>query len=219
MTDATPAELQQLIAAEFDRRRWEYDLTIGRQLVAEIERRGAIDARGLVQKIPTEFLHRNHTNRDTVAAALERAIGGLTPKRDPAFASLVINDNRYQVNISGGSKIENSKLNVGEGTQINVDVHASRDDVLTAVEAILRAGLAEEWNADAARDLANVIDARDDVDFEDVRAITTEVIDAEKPPRGRVKALLEKIALSGLGGALATGISAGAGEVISQLPL
>lgn len=87
------------------------------------------------------------------------------------------------------------------------------------MEVILRAGLAGSWNEDAARDLAALIDSRGDVSVDDVREITTEVVRAEAPRQSRARQLLDQIAAGGLGGALGTGISAGVGEIISQLPL
>lgn len=74
-------------------------------------------------------------------------------------------------------------------------------------------------NADAARDLASVIDEREDIDVDDVREITTDVVNAEQPQQGRVRTMLNQIAVSGLGGALSTGISLGLGELIGQLPM
>lgn len=221
MSDATPSELQRLIAAEFDQQRWEYDLNVGDSLVAEIERTGDVVPDKLVQRLPAAFFQRNRTTRELVAAAITRAVGGRTPKRpeEPVQSTLVFDNSRhYEVTLGKGAQITNSQLNVGEGTQINVSVQASRDDVLAAVEALLRAGLAGDWNDDAARELATVLGGRDDIGYEDVQEITAEVVRTEQPRQGHVKELLWKIATSGLGGALATGISAGAGELIHLLP-
>jgi hypothetical protein len=207
MTDSTPSELQRLVAGEFDRQRWEYDLTIGQTLLAEIERSGEVNAARLAERLPAEFFHRNRTSRENVVAAIERAVGGRSPKRREAAATLVFADNRrYEVKL-------------GRGAQINNNLEASKEDVLAAVEAMLGAGLAGDWNQDAARDLAAVIESRDDLDFDDVREITAEVVRAEQPKQGRVKELLGKIATGGLGGALGTGISTGLGELIGQLPM
>lgn len=219
MTETAPSELQRLLATEFDRHRWEYDLAIGQQLVAEIERSGQVEGQSLAQVVPAEFFHRNRVSRANVAAAIERAVGGRTPNRRFAVATLVFTDNRrYELKLEGGAHFTNSKLNLGSGTQINVERDASRDDVLAAVEAILRAGLADDWNDTAAHDLASLIESRGDVDVNDIREITAEIVEAEQPKRGRVKDLLGKVAIGGLGGALGTGLSAGLGELINQLP-
>jgi hypothetical protein len=221
VSDAAPSELQRLIAAEFDRQRWEYDLGVGESIVAEIERTGEVIPDQLVQRLPAAFFRRNCTSRDLVASAIGRAVGGRTPKRpeEPAQRTLIFDNSRhYDVKLGTGAQITNSQLNVGEGTQINVSVQGSKEDVLAAVEALLRAGLAGDWNIDAARELATVIDSRDDVGYEEVQAVTAEVVQDDQPKQGRVKELLLKITTSGLGGALATGISAGAGELIHQLP-
>lgn len=221
MTGATPSELQRLIAAEFDRQRWEYDLSVGESIVAEIERAGEVAADQLVQRLPPEFFQRNRTSRDLVAAAIGRAIGGRRPKRPQPTHSTLVFDNRrhYEITLGKSAQITNSQLNVGEGTQINVSVQANKDDVLAAVEALLRAGLAGDWNNDAARELATVIDRRDDIGYEDVQEITAEVVQVEQPKQGRVRELMTKIAVGGIGGALGTGISAGAGEILQQLPI
>jgi hypothetical protein len=214
------AELKRLLAAEFDRQGWEYDLTIGARLVDQIKSDGGVDGKRLAQSLPAEFFDRNRTNRDLVGLAIERAIGGFSIEDQLAAAVTInISDNRYQVNLGPDAQITGSNLNVGDGLQINVDVNSNKDEVLTAVEAILRAGLAGGWNDDAARDLAALIDERDDVDFEDVRRVTIEVVRAEGPKRHRVKTLLGQIATGGLGGALGTGMSTGLGELISQLPI
>ena len=220
MTGDTPAELQRLVAAEFDRQRWEYDLSIGQNLIAEIEQSGEINARRFVRRLPTEFFYRNGTSRENVAAAIERAVGGRRTRRVNDSTMVVFTDNRrYEVKLGPGAQINNSPVNIGNGTQISVNVDASKGDVLRAVEAIIRAALDGAWNPEAARDLASVIDSREDIDVDDIRKITTEVVKSQRPRRGRVKELLGKIAASGLGGALGTGISTGLGELFSQLPL
>jgi hypothetical protein len=217
MSDTTPAAMQRLLAAEFERQGWDYDLSVGRDIVEEAERRGEVDGAALAKRVSVEFLARTGASREDVADAIDSAIGGRHLTREPDQA-LVINDNRYQVNLTGNSQINNSKLNVGDGTQINVDVNASKDNVLAAVAALLRSGLSEAWNGDAARDLASVIDGREDIGLNDVREITAEVVKADQPTQGKVKTLLGKIAVSGLGGALGTGLSAGLGELLTQLP-
>jgi hypothetical protein len=219
VSDTTPAAMQRLIAAEFERHGWDYDLSVGRAIVEAAEERGGVVGTELAAKVSAEFLARHRTTREDVASAIDSAIGGRQVKREAAQATVVINDNRYQVNLSGGSQIEDSKLNIGDGTQINVDVKASKENILAAVEALVRSGLADSWNTGAARDLATVIDQRDDIDVEDVREITTEVVKAEQPKQGRVRTMLNAIAVSGLAGALSTGISSGLGELIGQLPL
>lgn len=124
--------------------------------------------------------------------------------------TLVINDRRFSVNLGPGARIESSNINVG-GTQIVVDVSVEKSDVLAAVETLIRAGLAGEWDAAAARELAKVIDERSDVTVNDVHESTAEVVQAEKPRSERIKGFLADMAANAIGGALGTGISAGLG--------
>jgi hypothetical protein len=207
----TPTELQQHIAAEFERNGWTYDLTVGRVLVAAIERSGVVEAEALSRVVPQDFLVRNDTTREAVATAIERAVGRKSVRREAAqLTTLVINDHRYSINLGPGARIESSNLSVG-GIQVVVDLTVDKGDVLAAVETMIRAGLAGEWNATAARELANVIDERSDVTMDDVRELTAEVVEGEQPTSERIKAFLADVAANAVGGALGTGISAGLG--------
>jgi hypothetical protein len=217
MREATPAELQRRLAREFDQQGWEYDLAMGPDLVSKLQSGGEVDAQNFVRALPSAFFQRNRTTRGEVAAAVERAVGGFVAKLDTTATTLTINDNRFQVAVGPGGQIVDSNINVGKGLQITVDATARKNDVLDAVAMLLRAGLAGGWNAAAALELASLIERREDIDLDDVRQITTEVVQAEQPKRGRLKELLNQVAVGGLGGALGTGISAGIGELISQL--
>jgi hypothetical protein len=107
--------------------------------------------------------------------------------------------------VGAGAQITGSQVNVG-GAQINVRVDSPKDDVMSGVAELVRAGLNEDWNPDAARELGEVVDARDDVTLEDVESAVKKVIAEESPDPERAKGMLRKIAESGLGGALAVGI-------------
>ncbi len=113
MSDATPAAIQRLLAAEFERHGWEYDLTVGREIVEEAERRGTVNGGDLAKGISADFLARTGASRDEIADAIDRAIGGRTRKREEQTkTTVVINDNRYQVNLGQGARIADSKLNM-----------------------------------------------------------------------------------------------------------
>jgi hypothetical protein len=221
MSAHTPAQMLRLIAELFDRQGWQYDLTLGPELVAHIERAGSADGQALAQRIPADFFDRNRTTRQTVAAALDRALAGRSVERSeqPAVTLQFADNRQYVVKLARGAQLTNSNLNLGDGTQVNVNVEVGKDEVLAGLEVLLRAGLAGELDHDALRDLGSVIDSRDDIEVEDVRQLTAEVVRTEQPTQGKVKALLGKLAVSGVGGAVGTGISAAIGELISQLPL
>jgi hypothetical protein len=213
--EATPAELQRRIAAEFDKQGWEYALGIGPDLVALTEGRGPIDAETVAAAVPQEFLQNNGTRREDVAAAIQRAIGGLSVRRDTVATSLVINDNRYQVNLEAGSRIVASNINVGDGTQLNIDASATKSDVLSGVEVLLRAGLNGKLNVEAARELGELINGRSDISLEDIQRVTVDVVEAEKPKMERLKEFLNEIAIQALGGAMGTGIAAAIGSLMT----
>jgi hypothetical protein len=205
---STPTEIQRRIATEFERNGWEYDLSVGTQLVRAIDRAGGVDGESLAQRVPTDFLVRNTVTREAVANAIERAVGGASIERAVEAATVVINDSRYSINLGPGAEIEGSTINVG-GTQINVSANVEKNEVFAAAEALIRAGLSGNWNPYAARDLAAVIDQRGDVTVDEIRELTTEVATATKPTSDRVRDFLTQIAANAIGGALSVGISAG----------
>lgn len=217
---ATPAELQRSIAAAFDAQGWEYDLSVGPLLVEAAKRGGEADPVKLARTLPKTFFDRNRVSRDAVAAVLERAVGGHKVEEEAAVSpTIVIGGNNYQLNVGAGASIVDSNVNLGEGTQINVTSDGDKEDVLLAVEAIVRAGLLGDWSDNAGNDLASLVAGRTDLTYEDVQAVALEVAKKEQPTKERVKGFLARIAASGISGALATGLTAGLGEAIHLLPL
>lgn len=220
MSDTTPTDLQRALAHEFERHGWEYDMAVGADIVKEVERRGSVEPRALAARVSTTWLERNRTTRDQVRNAIQRAIGDRTlVPGEPTAVTLNIDNRSYTLAMESGSQITGSQVNVG-GAQINVQAAVDKDEVLTAVGALLRAGLGGDWNPDAASDLARAIDARDDIGFDDVRRVATEIAgEVDAPDQGRIREMLHSIAEQGIGGALGTGISAGVGWLLRNPPI
>lgn len=220
MSDGTPTELQRALADEFGRRGWEYDMAVGADIVKEVEQRGAVDPGALAARVSATWLEQNRTTRDEIARAIECGIGGRTPSRaEPATVTVTIDNRSYNLNMEPGSQISGSQVNVG-GTQINVQAGTDKDEILTAVSALLRAGLGGDWNPEAAAALAQAIDTRDDIDVEDIQGLATEIaLEAEAPDQGRIRRMLQSIASQGIGGALGTGITAGFGWLLQNPPI
>jgi hypothetical protein len=218
VTEATSAQLQARLATEFENRGWEYDMTVGTDLIGEAERRGEVDPAELAAKVSNTWLARNSATRDEVAAAIERAIGGYVPRAaEGAPVTLIFqSDNRYQLNMGAGAQITGSQVNVG-GTQINLRVDSPKEDVMAGVAELVRAGLREDWNSDAARELTEILEARDDVTLDDVESVVKDVIAEGSPDPERAKGMIRQIAESGLGGALAVGIVKAVGLALGAL--
>jgi hypothetical protein len=215
LSSATPATLQRLLGDEFAQQGWRYDNAIGRDLVDEAVRQGAVDPAALAARVPPAYLERHGIDRDRMTRAIERAIGDRAPVAEPVTS--VVNDHSSTVTLGKNASITGN-VNVG-GTQLNVSVTAEKPEIIAAVTDLVRAGLAGAFDRDAAAELHAIIAQRDDVTLEDVHAATLEAAPDAKPDRGRVRALLTQIAAAGLGGALSTGISSGLGELIHQLPM
>lgn len=217
MTDATPGMMRRLLAEEFDRRGWAYEPSVVSGIVEAIEWCGEVEPERLAQKVPLLFLERNHASRDTVVRAIQQTLGGVSPTSAEMAAMLIINDQRYSLNMAADAQITGGNVNIGS-TQINLQNNASKEEMLAAVGALVRAGLNDGWNSDAATALAGAIEARNDIAFEDVQRVSIKAVEEQEPTQGRAKELLAKVAVSGAGGALATGISAGVGELLHLLP-
>jgi hypothetical protein len=218
VSELTPAEARSRLAAEFESRGWEYDLTAGRSIL-QAAQGGESDPSALAERVPGTFLTKSGAARSDIADAIERALGRQAVGTEEQPATVVINDHSYKVNIGPGTQISGSNINLGPGTQVNINAGAERNEVLAGVAAIVRAGLTGDWNTDAAQALTEAISGRDDIAADDIREITAEVVEDAQPTRGRAREMLENVTASGLGGALATGISAGVGQVIAHLPL
>lgn len=220
MTDASPSELQHLLAVEFEQRGWEYDLDTARSTVDEAVRRGAVDAEALAARVSMVFLRRNRTDRDALARAIESAIGGRIPAPEQSAAvTLFAQDNRqYHLSMGPGAQITGSDVNVG-GTRINIHPGADADELLDGVRALVRAGLTGDWDADAASALSRALQGRADIESTDVERVTGEVVKEEAVTQGRARDFMSKVAASGLGGVLSQGIIAGGAEVLPLLPL
>jgi hypothetical protein len=220
MTATTPAEFQRLVATAFDAQGWQYDMSVGPMLVEAAKSGGQTDESKLAQVLPKTFFDRNRVTRDAVASVLARAVGGRTVEEEVAVpATIVIGGNNYQLNMGVGAAVVNSNVHLGEGSQINVTSEGDKQDVLLAVEAIVRAGLVGDWSDDAGKDLASLVAGRTDLTYEDVQAVALEVAKKEQPTKERLKDFLARIAASGISGALATGLTAGLAEAIHLLPL
>jgi hypothetical protein len=220
MTATTPAEFQRLVAIAFDAQGWQYEMSVGPMLVEAAKRGGRTDGNELAQVLPKTFFDRNRVTRDAVASVLTRAVGGRTVEEEVTVpATIVIGGNNYQLNMGAGASIVSSNVNLGDGSQITVTSDGDKQDVLLAVEAIVRAGLAGDWSDDAGKDLASLVAGRTDLTYEDVQAVALEVAKREQPTKERLKGFLARIAASGISGALATGLTAGLAEAIHLLPL
>lgn len=77
MTAKQHAQIQRLLATEFERRGWEYDLVVGQAISEEIARKGELDASRLSRLVPSQFLARAQANRAEVRDAIRNALAGL----------------------------------------------------------------------------------------------------------------------------------------------
>lgn len=216
MTDVTAVSLRSRIAAEFDRRGWPYEPGLAERLLADLQSGTSLESAVLAQRFPADYLDRNNIDRGQLTAALAD-LDGLTFVAAPSTQTLVVNDNRYQVNLSDQAQINSSNLNLG-GSQINVTVETQKQDVLAALRLLLASAFAGDWNDAAFIDLAQLIDKRGDITVEEIRSLTAEAGVEQQADAGRIRQLLDKVAAGTLTGVLTTGLSAGLGQLLSNPP-
>lgn len=209
MTAEPESALQRRLASEFSKRGWSYDMDTVPAILEDVQARGLVVPARAAEAVPRLFLDRNGTTRDALAEAISAAIGGMTiASPQSAITIITSNDNRHQVNVGGD--ITGGVVQTG-GQQIVAQTDSSKEDVLAAITALVRAGLSGHWDGEVARDLGEVIDSRSDVTIEDVREVATDVARQTDADPGRVKTLVTEIATEAAGGTVTAGILAALG--------
>jgi hypothetical protein len=132
VTETPPSGLRRLLAGEFERRGWEWDIAEGGALVDAIGDSDRVDPQQLAQRVSGTYLQRVGADRADIADAIQNALGGRVPgveEERPPVTLVFQNDNRHQLNMGAGAQITGSQVNVG-GTQINVRVDSPKEDAL-----------------------------------------------------------------------------------------
>lgn len=70
------ADVQRLLAEEFERRGWEYDLGTAKAIADAVEATGSVDAQTLARLADGSFLARARATRAQLASAIEAALAG-----------------------------------------------------------------------------------------------------------------------------------------------
>jgi hypothetical protein len=210
---ATRAELQRRLSDAFSGQGWPYEAVVREGVLARVERAGAVSGDELSHCVPPDYLDRHGMTREQMARVLDQAVGGqsLIPEQTGA-TTIQITDNRHAVIVGDHVTVTDSTINTGN--QMTTGAEASRDEILAAVGALLRAGFEDRWDDPAASDLSRVIDTRDDVTLEDVRGTAIEVARAENVEPGKVKALIGKISTGAASGLMSGGIIAALGALL-----
>jgi len=218
----TRGRLRAALAAEWEANGWEWDMQIGGLILDRVAADGRVDPEAIAATLPSSYLGRYGSDRESLAEAIERAIGGESIEADPVGVSstVTINGDTYNLSfeLSEGARIENSPIKVGPGPQVSINVDASRETVFTGIEALLRSGLAGSWDAEAARALSEVIEERGDLSVKEISELTQEVGKAERSEPVRIRALLEKVAVGAATSTLGQGLTAGLGLLLQNPP-
>jgi hypothetical protein len=216
----TRGRMRAALAAEWEANGWEWDMRIGGLILDRVAADGSVDPKAIAAALPSSYMSRYGSDREFLAEAIERAIGGKSIEVDPvgALSTVVINGDTYNLSfeLSEEAKIENSPIKVGPGPQTNINVDASREAVFAGIEALLRSGLAGSWDTAAAGALGEVIEARGDLSAKQISDFTQEVGEAELPDPRRIRALLEKVAIGAASSTLGQGLTAGLGLLLQN---
>jgi hypothetical protein len=82
------ADLRRRLAAEFDRRGWEYDLSVAPAIIDQIVRSDAVDAVALAAVVPREHRRRLRASEDELANAISRAFSGVIGVGSPSVPGM-----------------------------------------------------------------------------------------------------------------------------------
>jgi hypothetical protein len=216
MSEETPARIETLIACEFDRQGWQWEPGIGGALIGEAERLGTVEGKALAERVPADFLQRNRTTREMVAAAIDRVAGGFVPVPEVAEPSVQItvqNGDSYMVNFGPGANVQNSPFNIGSGRQILVNSQSTSEELGAALGALVAGGLGGNWDEEGARAVGAAIEDQGKLSLDEAK---TAVLNAGKelaPQPSRIREFTEKVAVSGLGSFITTAISLGLADL------
>jgi hypothetical protein len=217
MSNIRRTELQSRLASEFSRRGWEWDLVEGKNVIEAFASDGVRDPSQLAKRVSATYRQRVDASNADIAEAVEAAFSGVRGVKEyTGRTTVVINDHSHSLHIGAGATV--NARDIVQGDKIEVDASVDRDVVLGVITELVRGGFAGEWNTDAAHDLANVLDERKDIDVDDVARVTTEVAKEERPSPGALTQMSQDIASSGLGGALAVGITQAIGALANNPP-
>jgi hypothetical protein len=208
----TRARMRSRLAGEWEAMGWEWDLQVGGLILDRIGADGVVDASAVAAALPASYLSRYDTDRETLAEVIDRALGGETLDPDAATTgTVVVNGDSFNLSfhLADNAKIENSPFNTGSGPQINLDAGAGREEFLDALRALLAAGLTGRWDPGAALALGRAIEEQGSLSTEDVRRVALEAGELTGADSSKVRELVEKVAVSGLGGFLATSLGSG----------
>jgi hypothetical protein len=212
---ATRAELQRQLSDAFAGQGWPYEAIVRERVLGRIDQTGGASGDELASCVPTDYLSRHGITHGQMARVLDLAVGGegLVPDVSNTGTTVInFEDHSHSIDIGDNANIANSTFNTG--THITAGPETSHEDVMGAIAVLVRAGLAGEWNAPAAADLAKVVEARSDVSFDDVhRTAVSATKDVDVEP-GKAKALLAKISTGAASGLLSTGIAAALGLLL-----
>jgi hypothetical protein len=213
MSEVTFSELQTELAAEFDRQGWEYDLSFAPSLATAACRSGTVVAESLAALAPPEFLHHNQTDRQNLAAAIERVAGGLTVISDNPPTSIAVKVEGDIYTLKFGDKAHLENVNIGPGNQLSIDSGSSNDDLLTAIGVLITSGLNDDWDDIAARAVGTAVEEQGNLTVDEVREAVIEAGKDTGVKPSKVKELTEKVAVSGVGGFMATALTSGLGDL------
>jgi hypothetical protein len=210
------ARMRSRLASEWEGMRWDWDLQVGAIMLDQLKAGETVDPAGLAAVLPNSYLATYRTDRDELAEVIDRAIGGETLTGEPSApsVSVTVHGDNYSFNLGAGAQIHGDQVNVGGGVQIVVDVNASKEDLLSALQAVVASGLQGQWNPEAALAVGRAVEERGELSVAEVRGAVLELGQSEGVERPRVEELIEKVAVGGFGTFLATALGAGLGDLL-----
>ena len=210
MTAATRTEMQRLLAHEFERRGWSYDLVTVPTILDEVQRVHVVEPERLAETVSAEYLERVGATRVDIAGAIKDAIGDRELVAETT-TTMIVNDHRYSINFGTGAQVTGSSLNTG--APISVQGGSPKEEILDALATLVTAGLGGEWNTEAADGLAQVIAGRGDISSRDIQDRALAAAEAAGTDRGRARELITQVASGTVSGVLAPWIIAALGQV------
>jgi hypothetical protein len=200
----TPQALLRVIVDEFEEQGWRHISGLPARIVAQCQERHALDAAAGAELADSIFLARNHTNRVSLQAALERAFANRVLTEPPVTEPNIkqeITIQSYGDNASFGDVTQT-------GQQITLNLDSPKVAVLDAVGDLVRRGLDGQLSeADLAK-LAGLVEARGDIDQGEIETVAGEVVAEVEPEPGKIAKLRDAVLTGAATSLLVQGILA-----------
>lgn len=187
-------ELVRLVAAEFDRQKWDDRDELALAIATQADRSGELDAQSGSELAGDQFFTANGIGRDSLRSALERVFSGriLAPEQSSGPTYI---DQSVRI---GDNNTINGSINAG-GNQLVLTENSPPGEILSALTAFVSAGIGSGFSPQEL-DLLDQLAAARNLDRQELEDAARAGIDEANPEPGRLAKFRDAVMTSAASG-------------------